>query len=364
MLVEFRSSKLQYLKQPPSAPSPKAMLSLAKKLTTIKATRALEIDITWINNNYQRSLAKYVHRCSVNRLRELLEPHRYISIICFLWQTYHDTLDYMIDMHSKIITKVYSGSENKIDFEIQKNRKNIKKSLLLLKTIGTDLLDTTINDIDLREIIFKKIKKSELKAQISESEPFLTGKFSHIFNLVISKFNYIRQFTPAMLEHLEFESESNHSTKLLNAIEALKEMNNDNKRKISPDASVGFISKKLLNRVIPNGEIDRHAWECALITSIRDEIRSGNLSIKGGKRYSQFSDFFISDNNWKLIRNDLFNRAKLSKNPKEVRAYLTERLIVHMTNFYLMKVKMNMQKLKMVHGFYPLILLNHLRQKN
>jgi hypothetical protein len=134
--VESRTSKLQYLKQPPSIPSPKSMLSLVRKLKIIKSTYVLDIDITWINNNYQRSLAKYVHRCSANRLRKLLELHRYTSMICFLWQTYRDTLDYVIDMHSKIITKVYSGAEDKIDLEIQRSRKNIKKSLLMLKTIG------------------------------------------------------------------------------------------------------------------------------------------------------------------------------------------------------------------------------------
>ena len=41
----------------------------------------------------------------------------------------------------------------------------------MLKTIGTDLLDDQINDVDLRKTIFKKIKKYELKTQISESEP-------------------------------------------------------------------------------------------------------------------------------------------------------------------------------------------------
>ncbi len=126
--VENRSSKLQYLKSPPSSPSPKSMLALARKLTIIKKTKILEIDITWINNNYQRSLAKYVHRCSANRLRELKTSHRYTALICSLWQTSRDTLDYMVDMHSKILTKVYSSSENKIDLEVKKNRKNIKKS--------------------------------------------------------------------------------------------------------------------------------------------------------------------------------------------------------------------------------------------
>ena len=86
-----RSSKLQYLKYPPATPSPKSLLNLVKKLTIIQETQVLEIDITWINNNYQRSLAKYAHRCSANRLRELHPLHRYTVLTCFLWQVSRDT---------------------------------------------------------------------------------------------------------------------------------------------------------------------------------------------------------------------------------------------------------------------------------
>jgi hypothetical protein len=332
--VESRASKLQYLKHPPSAPSPKSMLSLARKLTIIKDTEVLEIDVAWINNNYQRSLAKYVNRCSANRLRELKTPHRYTALVCFLWQTSRDTIDYMMDMHSKIITRVYSGAENKIGLEIQRNRKNIKKSLSMLKTIGTDLLDDQINDADLRKTIFKKIEKYELKTQISESEPLLTGKFSHIFNLVISRFNYFRRFTPALIEHLQFEAESKSTTVLLKAIDSLREMNDSSKRKLPLDAPIGFIPKKLMAIIMPDGiNIDHRGWECALITSIRDEIKSGNLSIKGGKRYSQFNDFFIPYDEWKEVRIDFYKRAKLPKNPKEVPAYLNKRLNVAYDKF-------------------------------
>jgi TnpA family transposase len=332
--VESRASKLQYLKSPPSVPSPKSMLNLARKMTIIKDTQVLKMDITWINNNYQRSLAKYVHRCSANRLRELKTSHRYTALVCFLWQTNRDTIDYMIDMHSKIVTRVYSSSENKIDLEIQRNRKNIKKSLSMLKTIGTDLLDDQISDANLRKIIFKKIKKHELKTQISESEPLLTGKFSHIFNFVVSRFNYFRRFTPALIEHLQFEAEGKRSATLLKAIDALREMNDDNKRKLPLDAPIGFIPKKLMTIIIPDGiHVDRRGWECALLTSIRDEIRSGNLSIKGGKRYSQFNDFFISDNEWKKIRTDFYKRAKLPQNPTEVPVYLKRRVNVAYDKF-------------------------------
>jgi TnpA family transposase len=329
-----RSSKLQYLKNPPSVPSPKSLLKLVKKLTIIQETQILEIDITWINNNYQRSLAKYAQRCSAHRLRELKPLHRYTVLTCFLWQVSRDTLDYMIDMHSKIMTKVYSGAENQIDEEVKKNKKNIKKSLSMLKTIGTTLLDNDIADADLRKMIFKQIKKDELKNQIMESEPLLTGKFSHVFNVVITKFNYLRQFAPALLAHLKFETESKQTNALLKAVNILHDMNDNNKRRLPHDVPIGFIPSKLKNMVMPNGHIDRKAWECALLTAIRDEIKSGNLSVKGSKRYGQFNDFFMPDNEWKVIRHDFFKRARLPYKHSEIPAYLKKRLNLAYDKFF------------------------------
>lgn len=328
-----RTSKLQYLKHPPSTPSPKSLLNLVKKLAIIQETRILEINISWINNNYQRSLAKYAQRCSANRLKELKPLHRHTVITCFLWQVSRDTLDYIVDTHSKIVTKVYSGAENKIDLEVKKNKKNIRKSLLMLKTIGVTLLDEDVVDADLRKIIFHQIKQEELKNQITEAEPLLTGKFSHVFNVVITKFNYLRRFSPALLEHLKLATESKQTSVLLKAVDILRDINADNKSKLPLDAPMEFIPSKLRKIVKPNGNIDKKAWECALLTAIRDEIKSGNLYVKGSKRYGQFNDFFMPDSEWKLIRADFFKRARLPYKLNEISAHLKKRLNIAYDKF-------------------------------
>ncbi|TSJ80937.1 hypothetical protein [Cardinium endosymbiont of Dermatophagoides farinae] len=66
--------------------------------------------------------------------------------------------------------------------------------------------------------------------------------------------------------------------------------------------------------------------ECALLTRVRDEIKAGNLSVKGSKRFCQFDDFFMSDNDWIKIRSDFFKRIKLPENPTDVPSYLIMRL--------------------------------------
>jgi hypothetical protein len=77
-------SDLHRLKQAPQSPSPPAALKLIDKLKHIEAMAVLDLDLSWLNNNYQRSLARYVRRCTASRLRELAEERRYAVLVCFL----------------------------------------------------------------------------------------------------------------------------------------------------------------------------------------------------------------------------------------------------------------------------------------
>lgn len=120
-----RFTPFQALKAPPGNPSPRLMLRLTEKTKRIQETGILEIDLFWLNNNYQRSLARYARRCSVDRIRNLKEERRYAVPVCYLRQIYQDT----IEMHDKLIQRVYNRSQEDIDAEMRKQRRMIRGSL-------------------------------------------------------------------------------------------------------------------------------------------------------------------------------------------------------------------------------------------
>lgn len=323
---ESRLSSLQQLKRPPAKPSPKALLSLTKKLETIHTMGIHTLDTSWLNNNYQRSLAKYVFRCSAKRLRELQAAHRYTALVCFLKQLSLDTTDYIIEMHHKLMLKVYHHANVQMDEALRKQRKHFKQSQVLLHTISGILLDDTIEDAKLREAVFEQVGREELEEHLLISQTWLTGKFSHLFNLVIERFSYLRQFSPALITYLEFEAKGERATHLLKAIDLLHTLNQRKKRKLPEDAPIEFIPKKLRYLVKQQNVLNRQAWECALLTSIRDEIKVGNLTVKGSKRFGNFDNFFIPYTQWEKERTSFFTRAGLPDDFKKIRAYFTQRL--------------------------------------
>ena len=143
---------------------------------------------------------------------------------------------------------------------------------------------------------------------------------------MLQRFYYLRQFAPALLDSLVFQEEEAGSKSLVQATRLLRAMNQADKRKLPEDAPLGFIPKNLRPFVEKDGVVDKQAWECALLTAIRDEIRAGNVSIGQSKRFGRFDDFFIADSRWDLQREGFFNRADLPVNAEEVPDYLTQRL--------------------------------------
>lgn len=321
-----RLTPFQSLKQPPGRPSPTAMLRQAEKLEQIQATRALTVDLSWLNNNYQRFLTRYARRCSADRLRNLQAEHRYGVLVCFLRQMYQDTVDHMIDMNAKLMTSVYNRAQDAIDEQARKQRQMIRNSLATLHTLGQIILDESIQDETLRQVLFSKVDKEQLTSQMMEVKTWLTGKYSHVFNLVLQRYAYLRQFAPTLLQHLEFRLEEGSQSNLIEAIQLLRDLNRENKRKLPEDAPMDFIPKSLLPLVEKDGEINKPAWECALLTAIRDEIRVGNVYVAQSKRFGRFDDFFMADSKWKVQRESFFQRAGLPVKAEKVANHLTNRL--------------------------------------
>ena len=325
-------SLLHQFKAVPKSPSPTAMLELTKKMEQIASTGVLDVDLSWLNNNYQRALTNYVQRSSAHTLRDrIIPPHRYAAITCFLWQTYQDTVDQIVDMYDKLLNKVYNWAQDDLDEIIKRQRRSIQKVLAMFSTVGEVLLNQAISDDSIRKTLFSKFPQEELAERIEQSKEWTTGKSSHIFYGVMQRFGYMRQFSKGFLENIGFESSQKESPQLklislLDAIETLKEMNQSGKRKLPSEASMSFVPTKFKSFIESDGELDKCAWECTLLTVLRDEIRSGNLSVAHSKRFRNFDDFFIQTGQWQKMRESFFRAASLPSNPSEASNYLTERL--------------------------------------
>jgi hypothetical protein len=319
-------SEIQNLKAPPGIPSAGAIINLINRLETIQGTDILTLDLAWLHNNYQRTLASYVRGCSAYRLRQLESHHRYAAIVCFLRQTYQDTTDQIVHMYDRLINRIHNRAQNDVDDHMKQQRHLIQDSLSMFQQLSQVILDEKIEDTELRRALFRRISQEELAKQTHMIKEATSGRKQYQFSGVLRRFHYLRRFSPALLQCLKFEHADTRSSSLLEAVDLLKEINAHNKRLLPESVPTDFVPARLLSFVEQGGAINRQAWECALLTELRDEIKSGNITVSHSKRFGRFHEFLMPYNQWEDVREDFFQRAELPPDAEKACVYLTQRL--------------------------------------
>lgn len=90
---------------------------------------------------------------------------------------------------------------------------------------------------------------------------------------------------------------------LLQALKTLNEINESGKRKIPNDAPADFIPKRWKKHVYgDDGIINRHYYEMAALTELKNHIRSGDISVVGSRLHKDFEEYLVSKEDWKTTR--------------------------------------------------------------
>ena len=160
--ADHRLLPLQVLKTPPGIPTPQAVRHLTTKLDGIQATGVLTLDLMWLNNNLQKALARHAAQASVQRLRLLDAPQRYTVLVCFLMQTYHETLNQLVEMYDKLITATYRRAQRRLDEAVKRHRRMLRATLQSFYTIGHTLFNEQVLPEAVRAMVFQQIPRERL----------------------------------------------------------------------------------------------------------------------------------------------------------------------------------------------------------
>jgi hypothetical protein len=299
---------------------------LTAKLDCIQATGVLALDLTWLNNNLQKALARHAAQASVQRLRLLEAPQRYTVLVCFLMQTYHETLDQLVEMYDKLITATYRRAQRTLDEAVKRHRRMLRATLQSFHTIGQTLFNEQVLPEAVRTTVFQQIPAERLQTQLQEAQQWLSGDTSAVFPIVMKRYSYLRQFAPTLLDHLPVDLEPTGSPALLDALALLRDLNTTGRRTLPEELPDTCLPKRLRAFVGTNGTANRRAYECAVLTTLRDEIKRGNVWIRGSTRFGKLDDYFLPDAIWMGRRQEFFRKAGLPADPSEAATWLTLRL--------------------------------------
>src|SRR5215471_11643047 len=233
-------------------------------------------------------------------------------------QTYRETLDQLVEMYDKLMTATYRRAQRRLDEAVKRQRRMLRATLQSFPTIGQTLFNEQVHPEAVRTTIFQQIPPERFQTQLQEAQQWLTGDISAVFPLVMKRYRYLRQFAPTLLDHLPVDLEPTGSPAFLDAVALLRDLNTTGRRTLPEELLDTCLLKRLRAFVGNNGTINRRAYECAVLTTLRDEIKRGNVWVRGSTRFGKLDDFFLPDATWTARRPEFFRKAKLPADPAEV----------------------------------------------
>ena len=296
---ESKTSILAYLREDSGQSSPQSFLNIIEQLNTIRNLN-LNVDFKNIHPNRVKQLSRLGSKYEPHSFKRFEKDKRYAILTTYLYDLSRHLTDLAIETHDKQINILLSKGQRKQD-EIQKrNGKSLNEKIIHYIDIGSALIKSREEGSDPFAAIESVMAWNKVVKSIEDAKRLTRPENYDYLDLLDNRYNQLRKYTPALLEHMAF-SPSNASMKpLIKALDVIRELNKTGKKKLPDDAPLEFIPNRWAKYVFEqDGSINRHYYEMAALTELKNRIRSGDIAVEGSSNYKSFDEYVIPTQEWK-----------------------------------------------------------------
>ncbi|HHU7798769.1 TPA: DUF4158 domain-containing protein [Escherichia coli] len=214
---------LTWLRQAPLKPNSRHMLEHIERLKTFQLVDLPEGLGRHIHQNRLLKLAREGGQMTPKDLGKFEPQRRYATLAAVVLESTATVIDELVDLHDRILVKLFSGAKHKHQQQFQKQGKAINDKVRLYSRIGQALLEAKESGSDPYAAIEAVIPWDEFTESVSEAELLARPEgFDHL-HLVGENFATLRRYTPALLEVLELRA-APAAQGVLAAVQTLREL--------------------------------------------------------------------------------------------------------------------------------------------
>jgi TnpA family transposase len=320
----FRS-RLEQFKTMPQKESPAALLALLERLIEMCSCSVIGAPaLADVHPAMRRMLANWGYRYDVWSLRRFAAPKRIAIVLCFLQAARAETTDAIVDMQDKLITYVHNQARQRYEDLLRAAEEARTRAVEVLEQMGSLVLDDSIPDEKLRQEIYAHLPSEDIGRLVDGCRRLRSGHQGSHLGLVDHWYGYTRQYSPDLLEKTPFQFAE--SSLLGRAVAYVKEINRDQRRKLSSETPVDFLPQSWIKHVVRKDAagatiISRPHYEPALLTTLNERLKSGDVTVSHSRRWTDFEEYLIPRAIWTATRVQHYAALEL---PLDVDVYLTQ----------------------------------------
>jgi TnpA family transposase len=290
-------TKLAWLREIPGHSSPDSFLKVIKRLQFIKDIN-ITADTSLLHPNRLLQLARIGARYEPHSFRRFKEDKRYALLVAHLITLSQDLTDHAIEIHDRQMM-VLQAKGRKTQEEMQKqNGKSVNEKVVHYADIGSALIKAKEDGIDPYVALDQVMPWEKIVESIEEAKLLSRPMDYDYLDLIKTRYNYLRKYTPILLGSLEFRS-TKSAKPLLVALDTIRELNESGKRKVPDGSPLDFVPKRWQKHVFDDeGNINRQYYEMAALTELKNYIRSGDVWVEGSRLHKDFEEYLVSKDDW------------------------------------------------------------------
>jgi TnpA family transposase len=284
-----RATRLAWLRQSPAKPNSRHMLEHIERL---KVWHALDLPAGIERQVHQNRLLKIAREGGQMTSADLarFEPQRrYATLVAVAIEGTATVTDEIIDLHDRIIGKLFNTAKHKHQEQFQASGKSINEKVRLYGRIGQALLEAKQSGRDPFAAIEAVLSWDAFAESVTEAQKLAQPEDFDFLHHIGESYATLRRYAPAFLDVLKLRA-APAAKDVLDAIEVLRAMNAENARKIPADAPTGFIKKRWEKLVMTDAGIDRRYYELCALSELKNALRSGDIWVQGSRQFKDFDE--------------------------------------------------------------------------
>jgi TnpA family transposase len=302
---------LNWLSKGAVSSSPKAILETLKKLNILKQGGVTNWNLQQINPNLRKFLAQLAGRSTNQALLRTSEDRRYPALIAFLHRALEQINDELIDLFDRYLSTKYSRSKNQLDEFRKTVARATNEKVLFFQKIATILLDPAVTDEDLRSMVYTRISEDNLRRAVVECDRLMRPQDDNFLDFFTGSYSDARKFIPNFLTTIAFHA-TNKDDSLLQAVNLIRKLSIEGKRKVPEDAPTEFVSPKWQPYVWEkDGQINRRYYEMCVLWELKNALRAGDIWLENSCRYAAPESYLIPPTRWAGLRQDVFRMLRM-----------------------------------------------------
>ena len=283
-------SRLSWLRGRPHSTSATSLHSL---LARLRFLRAIGLPPDLGQNIHPARLARFAREGAVapiNLLNDFGERRRMASLAAQMLELDIVLTDAAIAMFERLTGQLFTRSKNKRDQSWSAGKARIGQLIQLFGGTIDAMMRAREQDQDPFAMLDAEIGWTRLLQSRDEIAAFGDLATEGPLSLASKRYAQLRRFAPAFLEAFEF-SVPEGGKDLLVAVTLLKEQNRTGKRKLPDIVPMPFPGKHWESLILEDGRPSRRVYETAVIATLRDRLRAGDVWVEGSRDYRRFDAY-------------------------------------------------------------------------